>query len=66
MACGTWEDIEYHHVVPYSWGGKTEIDNIIPLCRKCHIKQHELLRKAVLAKTKQEYKMSMEELNAFW
>jgi 5-methylcytosine-specific restriction endonuclease McrA len=64
--CGTWNDIEYHHIVPYSWGGKTEVDNIAPLCHKCHVKIHSLLSKAVMANTEQEYKAAMEECAAFW
>ena len=30
--CGTNENITYHHVVPYSKGGR----NTIPVCIKCH------------------------------
>tara|TARA_Y100001938_G_scaffold131676_1_gene189066 strand:- start:1137 stop:1589 length:453 start_codon:yes stop_codon:yes gene_type:complete len=34
--CGTIENIQYHHVVPKSKGGK----NTIPLCQSCHSKVH--------------------------
>lgn len=66
VACGTWDNIEYHHVVPYSWGGKTEVDNIVPLCHECHVKTHRLMGKAVDSKTDAEYESAMEELNALW
>jgi hypothetical protein len=36
--CGTLEDIEWHHIVPLSRGGKDVVSNIIPLCHSCHHK----------------------------
>tara|TARA_R110000803_G_scaffold94110_10_gene161632 strand:- start:1995 stop:2321 length:327 start_codon:yes stop_codon:yes gene_type:complete len=35
--CGSTENIEKHHVVPRSKGGK----KTIPLCARCHDKVHE-------------------------
>lgn len=31
-----YKEAEYHHIELYSNGGKTEIDNIMVLCTKCH------------------------------
>lgn len=39
-ACGTTDDLQYHHLVPTSLGGKTEPTNIIVLCGPCHQKWH--------------------------
>lgn len=34
--CGSTEQIEIEHVVPYSRGGKTEPDNLVPACLPCN------------------------------
>jgi len=39
-ACGTTDDLQYHHLVPQTLGGKTEPTNIIVLCAMCHQKWH--------------------------
>ena len=31
---------EYHHKVRYIDGGKSELDNIMVLCKKCHDRIH--------------------------
>lgn len=33
--CGR-DDIEYHHIVPLSFGGTNNLSNIVPLCYYCH------------------------------
>lgn len=38
--CGSNEDIEYHHIIPVSLGGKDIISNMCCLCRKCHSLLH--------------------------
>lgn len=38
--CGVSENIEYHHIVPLSLGGKERVSNIVPLCEKCHKAAH--------------------------
>lgn len=29
-----------HHILPKRYGGKDELDNLIPLCSDCHLKAH--------------------------
>jgi hypothetical protein len=57
--CGSKEDIEYHHIIPYAWGGR----RVIPLCGNCHNMvhkgrtrkdSHRELVKAGIEKKKQE------------
>jgi 5-methylcytosine-specific restriction endonuclease McrA len=36
LACGSDEDITLDHIVPVSLGGKTDRDNVQPLCRSCN------------------------------
>lgn len=31
------EHLEFHHVIPYSQGGPTDLNNIVPACRSHHI-----------------------------
>jgi len=38
--CGSDENIEYHHVIPLSIGGRNVLSNIQPLCYECHSKLH--------------------------
>ena len=64
--CGTTEKVEYHHIVPVSWGGETTIQNLVPLCRNHHMELHRLLNNARFAKTEQEYADAMAELDAFF
>jgi hypothetical protein len=30
-----------HHVVPWEHGGSTDLDNLVPLCSKCHHLVHD-------------------------
>jgi len=34
--CGSSEDLQYHHIIPYAQGGK----RVIPLCGSCHNTVH--------------------------
>ncbi len=34
--CGATDQIEIEHVIPYSKGGKTEPDNLVPACLPCN------------------------------
>lgn len=38
--CGSTQELEYHHVVPISLGGKDSNSNIVCLCYPCHQKIH--------------------------
>ncbi|EMA68834.1 pCQ3_20 [Halorubrum aidingense JCM 13560] len=34
--CGSTEILEVHHIIPYSRGGKDEVQNLATLCQECH------------------------------
>lgn len=38
--CGADSEIDIHHIIPRTMGGKDEAKNLIPLCKYCHIKAH--------------------------
>ena len=38
--CGSEKDLQYHHIVPLSFGGNNIISNICCLCYQCHSKIH--------------------------
>lgn len=40
LSCSSYVQLESHHIVPISAGGTDEFDNIIILCRKCHMSNH--------------------------
>jgi 5-methylcytosine-specific restriction endonuclease McrA len=35
---------EIHHIIPVIKGGETTIDNLILLCKECHLERHNLDR----------------------
>ncbi len=41
--CGESDEhrIQAHHMDPFAWGGRTDLDNLIPLCWGCHDKVHD-------------------------
>jgi 5-methylcytosine-specific restriction endonuclease McrA len=47
FVCGTRESfsnhLTVHHIVPHCFGGKDELDNLIPLCRLCYRTVHKSL-----------------------
>ena len=40
IACGADRDIEWHHVFPLHLGGPDTDENIVPVCRDCHLCIH--------------------------
>ncbi len=38
--CGSRHRLHMHHVIWYSRGGKTRLDNLVTLCRSCHALVH--------------------------
>ena len=38
--CGSTDDLEIHHIVPVSLGGRDVIENLVPLCSSCHKAAH--------------------------
>ncbi|MDM8566018.1 HNH endonuclease [Candidatus Halobeggiatoa sp. HSG11] len=39
-ACGSFENSQGHHLIPYSEGGMPHIQNMLTLCKSCHNKYH--------------------------
>ncbi len=41
--CGEPDEhkIHAHHMDPFAWGGRTDLDNLMPLCWGCHDKIHD-------------------------
>ena len=37
--CGA-EGVEYHHIIPLSWGGTNDINNFLALCHEHHLMVH--------------------------
>ena len=43
VQCGSTERLEIDHIIPFSKGGTTEMDNLQTLCRKCNGKKSNTL-----------------------
>ena len=41
--CGEPDEdlLNAHHMDPFAWGGRTDLDNLLPLCWGCHAKIHD-------------------------
>jgi len=39
VKCGSTENLEIDHLVPFSLGGRTELENLQLLCKKCNLKK---------------------------
>lgn len=37
--CTSYEPLEVHHIIPIHEGGSDEFNNVIVLCRHCHMKR---------------------------
>jgi hypothetical protein len=38
-------NIQCHHIIPVSDGGGHQLDNLVTLCKSCHLKIHNLLKR---------------------
>ncbi len=43
--CGYSEELQVHHIVPWHLTQDNSRENLVTLCRGCHKKMHDLLRK---------------------
>ena len=41
--CGSIKNLEYDHIIPYSWGGSNSPENVQLLCRKCNRRKSDSL-----------------------
>jgi len=41
--CGSRKNLELHHIIPISVGGKDEYFNLLYLCHDCHVNIHKML-----------------------
>jgi len=39
VECGATERLQLDHIIPFSKGGKTELDNLETLCKTCNLKK---------------------------
>jgi len=40
LVCHSKKDLQVHHILPLSKGGRTEKSNLITLCHECHSSRH--------------------------
>ena len=57
VACKATE-YEMHHIIPHRYGGKTEVDNLAPLCSQCHklveVYEHKFMKEDIIEVFRQE------------
>ena len=41
--CGSTENLEYDHIIPFSWGGSNSPENVQLLCKKCNRRKSNTL-----------------------
>jgi len=39
--CGSDKQLQVHHIIPVSLGGKNNIENLMVVCNNCHLKIHK-------------------------
>jgi len=54
-------NVDFHHIMPHSWGGPNNKENLVPLLKGHHFKVHQLLSEVTIDKDK---KSSMH--SAYW
>ena len=47
--CGSPGQLEVHHVEPVAVGGTDDDDNLLTLCRACHLSEHDAATDSVRA-----------------
>ncbi len=60
--CGKKEKLNVHHVIPISWGGNNESNNLITLCFACHRAEHRFLQQWIVLFTKTNYDIIVNQL----
>ncbi len=50
-ACGTQDDLKYHHLVPHGMGGTDDETNLLTLCEGCQAKANGAWRYSDLTHT---------------
>jgi 5-methylcytosine-specific restriction endonuclease McrA len=43
--CGSHDNLVTHHIMPLSFGGGNDIDNLVTICKLCHTERHSLIIK---------------------
>jgi 5-methylcytosine-specific restriction endonuclease McrA len=59
VACGSREDLVAHHRMPRRFGGLDVLENLEPVCRRCHPKvEQEAVAEAKLAWERPDWPVS--------
>lgn len=60
--CGDNRNIEFHHIVPLSLGGKDILTNIVPLCNRCHNLIHNVnMGAGILGPQSEKFQKALKE-----
>jgi 5-methylcytosine-specific restriction endonuclease McrA len=54
--CGTRDDLVAHHRTPRAYGGSDTLDNLEPVCRRCHTWAEAMARARVMVRARREIK----------
>ena len=56
VSCGAWDDLVAHHKMPRRYGGLDVLENLEPVCRRCHPRvEQEAIAQAKLAWERPEW-----------